>query len=148
LAIPTRAAAALMALLMIVISQLRVGAKPCVVKKRIYVGMLFAALAAALAVLALLASRPAMPGSWSGLRVGMARHQVDTLIVEGCSMVRMGFTESFDYPAPMLGARSYWVLTIVYDQPTSIRGEPVIVRATARFVHPLSLLSTKPRRLA
>jgi len=108
--------------------------------------VLVGASVAVLAALALLASRPAMPVSWRQLHVGMTQREAERLFGPDGEAQCMGCWERFECPAPMLGADSRWRLLVDYDEPANSGGAR-LVRATARFVHPLALLNSKPRTL-
>jgi len=90
-----------------------------------------------------------MPSSWSKLRTGMTEREVEPALAEAQGGIGMGKVMTCHYESPMLGAGSYWELTLEYSAPIGMRNDKAkLVGATAQFVHPwCGLLSTRPRRL-
>ncbi len=113
-------------------------------KKRSYIILLGLAGFIVLAAGGLLALRPPMPGSWGKLRPGMTQEEV-----ESSAMVIMGQSgwQTAIHEAPMIGARSHWELRLDYDTVISPSRSARLIHASARFVHPIPLLSSKWRKL-
>ena len=108
------------------------------------------AITAAVVVIALVlvTHRPAMPASWSKLRAGMTRQEVESLLGGSEEVLVHESLVELNHPAPMLGADGVWVLELSFHGPVWDRRSPAPLRsAIAKYGHRFRLLYTKRRKL-